>query len=384
MLSADFKQLGGVLRIKIDKFPESSEDYFLTVTADKPICGDFEVNLESGTPIIESSDSPDSSNPGNNTVTIHFSGVKEQSGVFYIPLPECQFEPTADDKYNGGYKMTVELGYIDTADGKKYSSCTAKKSLEVVRGHYKKVNITQRTMYKDGYEIIAGHKFIDLDLPNGNLWAETNVGATLPADYGNYYAWGETETKSSYYPDAYNYFDKYDSDDSNKIYYKKYCSGSDMWTLVTSDDAAYTNWSTKCWTPTIAQVQELIDNTTYSRTSRQNSNGKSIGGFEFTSKTNGNSIFLPYNGEYFSSSVRWHSGYNGAHYGYYWTNNLVPEVKDNYWVWKNYAYDVPSCLVFGDDVIDSATNADVLVKSGSKDGQKRYYGLGVRPIANAN
>lgn len=35
----------------------------------------------------------------------------------------------------------------------------------------------------------AGHTWIDLGLPSGVKWASTNIGATLPQDAGNYYAW---------------------------------------------------------------------------------------------------------------------------------------------------------------------------------------------------
>ena len=37
-----------------------------------------------------------------------------------------------------------------------------------------------------------GHEYVDLELPSGNMWAKTNIGATNPEDYGLYFAWGET------------------------------------------------------------------------------------------------------------------------------------------------------------------------------------------------
>ena len=49
----------------------------------------------------------------------------------------------------------------------------------------------------DKSKTINGHKFIDLGLPSGLLWAETNIGAETAADDGNYYAWGETEPQST-------------------------------------------------------------------------------------------------------------------------------------------------------------------------------------------
>ena len=50
-----------------------------------------------------------------------------------------------------------------------------------------------------------GHAYVDLGLPSGTLWATCNVGATTPEGYGNYYAWGETTTKSTYNWSTYRY-----------------------------------------------------------------------------------------------------------------------------------------------------------------------------------
>ena len=35
-------------------------------------------------------------------------------------------------------------------------------------------------------------KFIDLGLPSGTLWADRNLGAEKPEDYGDYFRFGET------------------------------------------------------------------------------------------------------------------------------------------------------------------------------------------------
>ena len=41
----------------------------------------------------------------------------------------------------------------------------------------------------------GGYEYVDLDLPSGTLWATCNVGASSPENHGDYFAWGETETK---------------------------------------------------------------------------------------------------------------------------------------------------------------------------------------------
>ena len=35
--------------------------------------------------------------------------------------------------------------------------------------------------------------WVDLGLPSGTLWADRNVGANAVTDFGDYFAWGETQ-----------------------------------------------------------------------------------------------------------------------------------------------------------------------------------------------
>jgi hypothetical protein len=102
----------------------------------------------------------------------------------------------------------------------------------------------------------------------------------------NYYAWGETSTKSDYR--GYTYFDP--------NYNKYYIHGNTS--LDLKDDAAYVNWGTPCLIPTKEQFAELFDsdNCTWTWTSMTASNGYSHNGYKVTSVKNGNSIFLPASG----------------------------------------------------------------------------------------
>ncbi|MBQ8957850.1 MAG: hypothetical protein IJ057_05045 [Bacteroidales bacterium] len=45
---------------------------------------------------------------------------------------------------------------------------------------------------------INGHDYVDLGLPSGTLWATCNIGADMPKDRGEYFAWGETSPKEVY------------------------------------------------------------------------------------------------------------------------------------------------------------------------------------------
>ncbi len=169
----------------------------------------------------------------------------------------------------------------------------------------------------DNSKIIDGHWFVDLGLPSGLLWAETNIGAETAADDGNYYAWGETSTKSTY-SDS-NYFD------SNYTTY----SASGKTTLEKQHDAAYVNWGDSCCMPTSDEFGELLDNCTWEWTSKTNSSGSSIDGYEVTSVKNGNSIFLPASGYRWSGDLN----YYGLH-GFYWSSTLDSgNSKDAYYLY---------------------------------------------------
>ena len=133
-----------------------------------------------------------------------------------------------------------------------------------------------------------GYAYVDLDLPSGTKWATCNVGATTPEGYGDYFAWGETEPKDNYKWSTYKYCNgsettltKYNTNSSRGTVDNKT-------TLDLSDDAARANWGGKWRMPTEAEQDELRNNCTWTWTTR---NG--INGYKVTSKTNGNSIFLP-------------------------------------------------------------------------------------------
>ena len=97
----------------------------------------------------------------------------------------------------------------------------------------------------------SSYKFVNLGLSVS--WAETNIGATLPADVGDYFAWGETETKTDFTAKtAKNY------DSSNG--YAKYTNADGKTVLEKADDAAYVKWGASYRMPTQAEFQELITN----------------------------------------------------------------------------------------------------------------------------
>ena len=146
-----------------------------------------------------------------------------------------------------------------------------------------------------------GHGYVDLGLPSGTKWATCNLGATNPEEYGNYYAWGETEPKTIYsYSTYYGTNNSYNWDDSYIV-------------LDCVDDAANVNWGGTWHMPTDEECRELIDNCTYTWT--DDYNGTGVAGGILKSKINGNSIFLPAAG-YRSDADLSLAGY----IGYYWSS----------------------------------------------------------------
>ena len=164
----------------------------------------------------------------------------------------------------------------------------------------------------NGGNSINGHEYVDLGLPSGNLWATGNVGVTTTKGYGDYFAWGEIQTKSYYAWSTY----KYCKGDFNQL--TKYCASSSygyngftdtLTILQPGDDAAAIIWGSGWRMPTVVEWEELYLNTTSTFTTRDNVKGRL-----FTA-SNGQSLFLPLAG------VRWQDNLDGVGLiGDYWSS----------------------------------------------------------------
>ncbi len=161
---------------------------------------------------------------------------------------------------------------------------------------------------------VDGHHFVDLHLPSGLLWAETNLGASSATDPGYQYAWGETQVKKDYSQGTYRY-----GTDFEKM--TKYNVTDKKTTLSASDDVATSLWGKACRMPTFQELEELEDsaNCVWTWVERTTAQGDTIRGYEVKSVRNANSIFLPASG-----------AHNGKNYysegmdGLYWTSTLAP------------------------------------------------------------
>ena len=163
-------------------------------------------------------------------------------------------------------------------------------------------------------QFIGDHAYVDLGLPSGIMWATTNLGANAPEDYGDYFAWGETQPKTNYdwsnyqhCNGSYNAITKY----CNNSYYGYNGYTDNLTTLLFEDDAATTNWGEDWRMPTVEEWSELYANTT-----RTEATLNGVAGRRFTA-ANGNSIFLPYSGYRYESTLS-----NAGSNGYYWSSML--------------------------------------------------------------
>lgn len=188
------------------------------------------------------------------------------------------------------------------------------------------------------------------------FWAKCNIGASKPEEYGDYYAWGETEAKSSYSWYSYKWWAKFDA--HNK--FAKYCptNKTDYWdgagspdgktVLDPEDDAAHVKLGGKWRMPTYAEWAALLnsDNCTWTWTTQNGVYGRKV-----TSNKNGNSIFLP------TAGYLYYGPYLSAGSGNYWSSSLLTDYPD-------YALGV----YFESDMVGGSF-------------ESRYYGQSVRAVS---
>ena len=191
---------------------------------------------------------------------------------------------------------------------------------------------------------INGHEYVDLGLPSGLLWATCNVGAETPEAYGNYYAWGETTTKTDYSSSTSATFALSYSQLQSQGYIDS--EGN----LTAQYDAATANWGGSWRMPTRAELNELRNNCTWTWTTQ---NG--VNGYKVTSRVNSNYIFLPAAGYRIGSSL-----YSVGSFGCYLSSTPSESNSGN-------AYR----LYFGSD-------------GHGMDYHYRHYGRRVRPVCSGN
>ena len=226
---------------------------------------------------------------------------------------------------------------LTTDDGTKYKADIAGKTLATGMAYILKGTVVTEGTGGTGGDIPFDgddpvYTYVDLGLPSGTLWATCNVGAENPEDYGDYFAWGETEP---YYtegnaqsmaldiykddkPDGYNWGSyKWCKGANNNM--TKYCTSiyygtvDDNIVLDSEDDVARMKWDGNWRMPTFAELDELLTECTWTWTQLNGVDGYKVSSNQ---SDNTNYIFLPAAGYRFGGRL-----YSG---GYYWSSSLYP------------------------------------------------------------
>lgn len=212
------------------------------------------------------------------------------------------------------HAWSCKFWHIDSYHGDSYSV--------YFQDHRSHLLCVRPVVNRDGS--LNGHDYVDLGLPSGTLWATCNVGSNTPEGYGDYFAWGETEAKSTYERDNYKHCNEVVETGYNNnpyIVYKltKYCSNSilgyngfvdNKTILEAEDDAAIIRWGNEWCMPTYDQWNELNMHTSHQWTTQNGVSGRVFVG------SNGKSIFLP------ASGYKQNELNESTSNGYYWANSL--------------------------------------------------------------
>ena len=188
-------------------------------------------------------------------------------------------------------------------------------------------------------------EYVDLGLPSGTKWATFNVGATKPEEYGDYFAWGETEPKSNYDWSTYKWCNGSETTQTKYNTSSSYGTVDNKTVLDPEDDAAHVNWGGSWRMPTYAEWTELRTNCTWTWTSQNGVNGRLVTG------PNGKSIFLPATGYRYDTDLN-----SAGSYGNYWSSSLYTDAPD-----KAYS------ALFNSDAVGWGD-------------RYRLYGFSVRPV----
>ena len=158
-----------------------------------------------------------------------------------------------------------------------------------------------------------GHNWVDLALPSGTKWATCNIGAAVPDQSGDYFAWGEVTTAVDIKAKKNEFFRSMNVPN------------------ITSDsryDAATALWGAEWQIPSKAQYQELLDHCTWEWVTIS---GR--GGYKVKSKYNQNWIFIVAAGQ---METNYSNPYLQADYvdvrGRYWTSDPLRSDYDSYGV----------------------------------------------------
>lgn len=280
-------------------------------------------------PVVEMLSSADETILLNCANGVQLGETAQTATSFWFCVPPTTFSQ--------GFKVT-----ITDEEGKTFEkSVTSSKTLSrnvINRMEALEVNFSSTDQTS---------QYVDLGLTT--VWASYNVGATTPEGLGDYYAWGEIETKTDFNQSSYTKNDKYIQTNQYLNYYVF---------LADDDDVAHAKWAEYWRIPTAYEWAELFENTEHEWV-----NLKGQYGMKLTSKVQGYTdkyIFLPASGMCNDTNGLVHKGSEG----YYWSSTQY--LEDTY----TYAFSHAQYYGFEDNLYYF------------KDHCPRWYGMPIRPVFN--
>ena len=253
-------------------------------------------------------------NYGDNTYTSEQWSKMEQAGAVFLPASGSRSGTNVGDVGNIARYWSSTGREEFYAYGVDFQSNSLNPQTNLVRDCGFSVRLAKDVEGETTEpgtppaNIENGHEYVDLGL--SVKWATCNVGANAPEESGDYFAWGETQTKSTYDWGTYKWCN------GSPYTLTKYCTDSDCGTvdnktvLDKEDDAAAVNWGGSWRMPSDDELTELRTECTWTWTTQNGVNGYQVTG------PNGNSIFLP------TAGVCLHSNLNFAGSdGWYWSSS---------------------------------------------------------------
>lgn len=301
-----FKNVGSLFKLSL-KGSYSVSSITLTGNEGEPLSGNAVVRVESsGIPYVEVRMSDDASTSVTLVCEPAVQLCEETATDFYISIPPTDF-------YRG---LMVT---ITDDEGREKIKKTDKININSV-SRSEILNMPELSFNYDDSPS-DDDRWVDLGL--SVLWASYNLGADSPEEYGGFYAWGETETKSDYSRETYQH---------KEVYYP-YPDNPEAWGTRpayigseisgTEYDAAHVNWGDGARLPTQDEVIELC-NCHYTSVTYNGITGTRVIG------PNGNTIFLPLAGSMFYEEYL-DEGYLGSYQtGTYYGRTDEREAGYNY------------------------------------------------------
>lgn len=328
-----FKNVLGGLKLQL-KGTATITSISVAGNSDEKLCGAASVTVSSAAaPSITLTDAT------ATTVTLDCGdGIQLNSSAataFIIALPPMTM--------SSGFAVTV----TDT-DGGTMEIRTS-KSQTITRSNLLKMPAVN-------YEgTAAGPVAVDLGLPSGLKWASFNLGATAPEEYGDYFAWGETEPhytslnpltwkdgKNGYTWATYKWCEGSYNTQTKYCINSAFGSVDNKTVLDPEDDAAHVNWGGTWRMPTDEEWTELRTECTWEWTSQNGAYGRLVTG------PNNNSIFLPAAGSWFETDLEDVDAVDN-----YWSSSLSSDSSDYGWCAYSDFYSffhISYCRFFGQSV----------------------------------